>query len=67
MARTSARQAGYGTFVVHIQHRQNGSCQGKITWTEKGRSIRFRSAWELIKLIEGAASCAEPETARNAG
>ena len=43
-----------GTFVVRVQHRQNSSWQGCITWVEKNRSLRFRSVWELLKLIVSA-------------
>ena len=51
-----------GTFVVHVQHRQNSSWQGRITWTEKNRTLCFRSAWELLKLIASAVeTTGEPE------
>lgn len=43
-----------GSFVVRVQHRQNGSWQGRITWMEKDQTLCFRSAWELLKLIESA-------------
>ena len=43
-----------GTFIVRVQHRQNSSWQGRLTWMEEDRTIQFRSVWELIKLIESA-------------
>lgn len=43
-----------GSFVVRVQHKQNSSWQGRITWLEKDRTLCFRSAWELLKLIESA-------------
>ncbi len=43
-----------GTFIVRVQHRQNSSWQGRITWMEKDKTISFRSVWEMIKLIESA-------------
>ena len=43
-----------GTFIVRVQHRQNSSWQGRITWMEEDRTIQFRSVWEMIKLIESA-------------
>ena len=43
-----------GTFIVRVQHRQNSSWQGRITWMEEDRTIQFRSVWEMIKLIENA-------------
>ena len=27
-----------GTFVVRVQHRENSSWQGRITWMEKNRT-----------------------------
>ena len=43
-----------GTFIVRVQHRQNSSWQGRITWMEEDRTLQFRSVWEMIKLIESA-------------
>ena len=43
-----------GTFVLNILNRQNSTWQGKITWIEKQRSENFRSALELLKLIDNA-------------
>ena len=43
-----------GTFIIRVQHRQNSSWQGRITWMEADKTIQFRSAWEMIKLIENA-------------
>ena len=51
-----------GTFIVHVQHRQNSSLQGRITWMETNRTVSFRSVWEMIKLIAGALdTVSEPE------
>lgn len=51
-----------GTFIVRVQHRQNSSWQGRITWMENDKTIHFRSIWEMIKLIESAVdSVSEPE------
>ena len=43
-----------GTFIVRVQHRQNSSWQGRITWMEEDKTICFRSVWEMVKLIESA-------------
>ena len=43
-----------GTFIVRVQHRQNSTWQGRITWMEENKTVQFRSVWEMIKLIEGA-------------
>lgn len=50
-----------GNFVIKVQHRQNGSWQGRITWTEKNRTLCFRSAWELLKLIDSAVNTEKEE------
>lgn len=43
-----------GTFIVKILERQNATWQGKITWVEEQKEQYFRSALELLKLIDGA-------------
>jgi len=48
-----------GTFIVRVQHRQNSSWQGRITWMEKNRTLNFRSVWELLKLIVSAVETVE--------
>lgn len=42
------------TFVVNVQYRQNATWQGTITWVEQGRVQHFRSALEMLKLMEQA-------------
>ena len=61
-----AKHGDIGTFIVRVQHRQNSSWQGRITWMEADKTIQFRSVWEMIKLIESAVdtvSGQEEETA----
>ena len=41
-----------GTFTIRVQHRQHSSWQGKVTWLEKDETVYFRSALELIKMID---------------
>lgn len=43
-----------GTFMVHVQFRQNATWQGQVTWMEKKETQNFRSALELMKLIDSA-------------
>lgn len=43
-----------GTFIVHINSRQHATWQGEVVWAEKNKSMNFRSALELMKLVEGA-------------
>lgn len=47
-------QGDLGTFIVRVQHRQNSSWQGRITWMEENRTLYFRSIWEMVKLIASA-------------
>lgn len=42
------------TFIVKIVNQQNETWQGSVTWTEKQKVQNFRSALELLKLINGA-------------
>ena len=49
-----SKHGDIGTFIVRVQHRQNSSWQGRITWMEQDKTIQFRSVWEMIKLIESA-------------
>lgn len=45
---------GKSTFIVQVQFCQNSSWQGTIAWTEQKKEQRFRSALELMKLIDEA-------------
>ena len=49
-----SKHGDIGTFIVRVQHRQNSTWQGRITWMEENKTVQFRSVWEMIKLIEGA-------------
>lgn len=42
------------SFIVRVTSRQNATWQGCISWTERGVTKHFRSALELIKLIDSA-------------
>ena len=48
------KQDNLGTFIIRVQHRQNSSWQGRITWKEKKATLCYRSIWEMVKLIDGA-------------
>lgn len=49
-----SRHGELGTFVIRVQHRQNSSWQGRVTWMDRDKTACFRSVWELIKLVDGA-------------
>lgn len=48
------REKDTNTFVVKIVNQQNATWQGSVTWTEEQKVQNFRSALELLKLINGA-------------
>lgn len=55
MENNIAEQRGaQGTFLVHVIYRQHATWQGKVTWVEKNKTQHFRSALELLKLIDSA-------------
>ena len=45
-----------GTFIIRVQHRQNSSWQGLVTGMEENKTVSFRSALELIKIIDEVVS-----------
>ena len=40
------------SFVVEVKSRENHTWQGTITWVEGKKKENFRSALELIRLID---------------
>ena len=48
------RKGAISTFTVRILFRQNASWQGSVTWLEGKQEQSFRSALELIFLINSA-------------
>lgn len=40
------------SFIVNILQQQNASWQGTITWVDENKTQNFRSALELIRLID---------------
>ncbi len=40
------------TFVIHVQYRQNATWQGKIVWADRKSECNFRSALEMLKLMD---------------
>ena len=43
-----------GTFIVRIDYCQNNSWQGKVTWADQNKTRYFRSALELIRIMDEA-------------
>ena len=42
------------TFVVEVVDQQNASWQGSVNWVNTDKKEHFRSALELIRLIDSA-------------
>ena len=42
------------TFIVNVMFRRNATFQGSITWVEKEKTQQFRSAFEMLKLMDEA-------------
>lgn len=58
------QRGGRETFVVQVLSEQNATWQGLITWTERRETQPFRSALELIKLIDSALEQEDPHKKR---
>ena len=43
-----------GTFEISIKFMQNSTWQGQIHWVEKNQKQSFRSALEMLKLMDEA-------------
>ncbi len=52
--KTTKEKKDGATFVVHILHRNNATWQGEVVWANKNVCKPFRSALELLKLIDSA-------------
>ena len=54
-------QEAIATFTVKVLFRRGASWQGKLSWTEGNQEVSFRSALELVKLIDSALPQPEAE------
>ena len=50
----SPREGKRATFAVRVLFRQNASWQGSVSWLEGGKEESFRSALELLFLMDSA-------------
>jgi len=48
-----------GTFEISVKFMQNSTWQGQIHWVEKNKKQNFRSALEMLKLMDEALTEAE--------
>ena len=42
------------TFVIQIKEKQNKTWQGSVLWVEEEKKEMFRSALELMRLLDSA-------------
>ena len=47
-----AHKGGKATFVIEVTHRENATWQGNVCWVEGNQKLNFRSALELIRLMD---------------
>ena len=48
------KKGNLGTFIVQVKYRQNSTWQGQVIWAEENKKVYFRSALELLRLIDDA-------------
>ncbi len=48
------KKGDIGSFIIRVKYRQNTTWQGEVIWVEKDERKYFRSALELLKLIDSA-------------
>lgn len=54
-------QGDRATFIVHVMFRQHASWQGKICWVEGKKTVMFRSALEMMKLMDSVLEDENPD------
>ena len=43
-----------GTFIVKVDYCQNESWQGRVIWADENKTQHFRSALELMRIMDDA-------------
>ena len=61
----SERPGRMATFIIRVRFRQNTSWQGEAVWLEQDRKAYFRSALELLRMIDDALLAGEEERERS--
>ncbi len=56
MSDIDEKRGEQATFIVQVKYRQNSTWQGQVVWAEENKKVYFRSALELLKLMDGALS-----------
>ena len=47
-----------GTFIIKVEDCQGGTWQGKVVWADEDTTEHFRSALELLQLVDEAINAA---------
>ena len=47
-----------GTFIIKVEDCQRGTWQGKVVWADENTTEYFRSALELLQLVDEAINAA---------
>lgn len=42
------------TFVIQVECQDNATWQGKVSWSEQNQEMQFRSAMELLEIMNTA-------------
>lgn len=50
----AAHQGIKGTFMVCVKYRQNSTWQGEVQWIEGGKTQKFISVLELLKILNNS-------------
>lgn len=51
------------TFLIRVQYRQHSSWQGEVVWVDQQKREYFRSALELVRLMDSALNTEEEKDA----
>ena len=47
-----------GSFIIKVEESQRGTWQGKVVWADEDTTEHFRSALELLQLVDEAINAA---------
>lgn len=61
------KNGAIGTFSLRILFRQNASWQGSVSWLEGKQEESFRSALELLLLMDSAICASETDVCKEGG
>ncbi len=53
------------TFIIQIKGTENSTWQGTVDWVEKKEKVSFRSALELIRLMDSSISIEDSKNTKD--